>query len=323
MRATSAVREAVAVIGVAVIGLGGIGMHHARTLANEFADATLVMVVDPLADLARAVARQLGVRAALSCDDALADPAVDAVVIATPTPLHPELVVQAAVSGRHVFCEKPLGPEPELARHATNVARERGVRLQVGFQRRFDNDFVAAKECIAGGELGAVRLLRISHRNRVPPHPTGLVARLGSIFLDMTIHDFDSARWLVGDVNRLDAYATPHAALVVLTFENGAIGVIDNMRCAGYGFECGIEVVGSEATIRLGGRTAEAQLERLTAAGSHTPLPADHVERHVAAYREELRHFVGCIRSGVEPSVGGDDAVAALRLSLEAERCVA
>jgi myo-inositol 2-dehydrogenase/D-chiro-inositol 1-dehydrogenase len=234
---------------------------------------------------------------------------VEAVVIATPTPLHAEMGERAAGAGAHVFCEKPLSHDVQGGERATQAARASGVCLQVGFQRRFDPEFAAAKRQIDAGELGSVRLLRLSHRNRVPPHRTGLTERLGSLFVDMTIHDFDSARWLVGEVAEVSAFSAGDTALSVLRFEDGALGVIDNTRSAGYGFECSAELMGSEATLRIG--------------RDRRPPHADHIQRHRTAYLDELRHFVDCVRSGCEPTVGGDDAVAALRLSLAAERCAA
>jgi predicted dehydrogenase len=304
------------VIGVAVVGLGGIGLLHARNLAGHVPGevghvpgARLVRVVDSARELAEAGGAELGVPWSGSYEDSLADTAVAAVVIATPTPLHAEMVERAAGAGRHVFCEKPLSLDVEGGERATEAARASGVRLQVGFQRRFDPDFVAAKRQIDAAEIGTVRLLRISHRNRVPPHRTGLTERLGSLFVDMTIHDFDSARWLVGEVAEVSAFGAGDMALTVLRFDSEALGVIDNTRSAGYGFECSAELVGSEATLRIG--------------SNRRPLPADHIQRHRTAYLDELRHFVACIRSGAQPCVGGDDAVAALRLCLAAERCVA
>ena len=296
-------------IGVAVVGLGGIGLLHARNLVGHVPGARLVRVVDSARELAEGGGAELGVPWSSSYEDSLADPDVAAVVIATPTPLHAEMVERAAGDGRHVFCEKPLSLDVDGGERATEAARASGVCLQVGFQRRFDPDFVAAKRQIDAGEIGTVRLLRISHRNRVPPHRTGLTERLGSLFVDMTIHDFDTARWLVGEVADVSAFGAGDMALTVLRFDTGALGVIDNTRSAGYGFECSAELVGSEATLRIG--------------SNRRPLPADHIQRHRTAYLDELRHFVACIRSGVQPCVGGDDAVVALRLSLAAERCAA
>ena len=296
-------------IGVAVVGLGGIGLLHARNLVGHVPGARLVRVVDSARELAEDAGAELGVPWSGSYEDSLADPDVGAVVIATPTPLHAEMVEHAARAGTHAFCEKPLSLDLDGGRRATRSARASGVCLQVGFQRRFDPDFAAAKRQLEAGEIGTVRLLRLSHRNRVAPHRTGLRERLGSLFVDMTIHDFDSARWLVGEVAEVSAFSAGDTAVTVLRFERGALGVIDNTRSAGYGFECSAEIMGSEATLRVGNH--------------RLPLPADHIQRHRTAYLDELRHFVECIRSGAQPCVGGDDAVAALRLCLAAERCAA
>jgi predicted dehydrogenase len=310
-------------IGLAVIGLGAIGRLHARNLACEVPGARLVAVVDTIAERAESVAAELGARCLTSPAQAFADPEVLGVVIAVPSPLHAELVERAAAAGTHVFCEKPLGVDPEEAERAVAAARSAGIRLQVGFQRRFDADFVAAKKRIDSGALGTVQLVRIAHRNRTPPHPGDLADRLGSIFVDMTVHDLDSARWLVGEVDEVTAFERKRNAVTVLRFRCGALGVIDNSRHAGYGFECSAELVGTEATLRIGARGQPLDLDLLTAAGALSRVAEDHVERHLAAYRDELRHFVACLRDGVEPRVGGDDAVAALRLTHAAERCAA
>ena len=302
-------------------GLGAIGLLHARHIAHGVRGARLACVVDRDRGLADAAATELGTPALSSFDAALADPAVAAVVIATPTPLHAAMVEQAACAGKHVFCEKPLSLELESGRRASAAAATAGVRLQVGFQRRFDSDFVEAKGRIRAGEIGDPLLLRISHRNRVPPHGGGLAGRLGSAFVDMTIHDFDTALWLVGPVAVLRATAAAGSTVVVARFENGALGVIDNTRRAGYGFECAVELVGTRSTLRIGAGRRASGVERLSADGALSRLPADHIDCHRAAYLEELRQFVACVRSGAEPAVGGAESNAALALSLAAERC--
>jgi predicted dehydrogenase len=309
--------------GVAVAGLGAIGLLHARNLAHEVCGARLACVVDQDRALAEAAGGELGAPFSTSFDDTLADNAVAAVVIATPSPLHAEMVEQAARAGKHVFCEKPLSLDVASGERAAALASAAGVSLQVGFQRRFDAGFVEAQRLIAAGELGDVLLLRISHRNRVPPHNGPLGGRLGSPFVDMTIHDFDTALWLAGPVSEVSAFASTDSALVVVRFESGALGVIDNTRRAGYGYECGAELVGTRSTLRVGDRCRASGVERLTPAGAVTELPADHIERHRAAYLEELRHFVACVMSGTTPAVGGAEANAALALSLAAERCAA
>jgi predicted dehydrogenase len=310
-------------IRLAVIGVGAIGRVHARNLARHVPGAELVLVVDKVAELAEAAAAELGVGWSTSPEDALGEPGVSAIVVAVPTPFHAGLIEGAAAAGLHVFCEKPLALEPAAAQRAVSAARDAGVRLQVGFQRRFDPDFLAAKRHIDSGGVGAVQLLRIAHRNRTPPHETQLVERLGSIFVDMTVHDFDTARWLVGEVDEVTAFERKRNAVTVLRFTNGALGIVDNSRYAGYGFECSAEVVGTDSTLRIGGRGRPLDVDVLTTCGALSPVAEDHIERHLTAYRDELRHFFACLREGTEPSVVGEDAVAALELARSAERCVA
>jgi predicted dehydrogenase len=285
--------------------------------------AELALVVDQDAALAEAAAAELHAPWSASYDDVVRDPDLDAVVIATPTPLHARMVEQAAAAGKHVFCEKPLSLDVDSGLRATQAAEAADVALQVGFQRRFDADFQAARAHVEAGDLGQVQLIRITHRNRVPPHSGELTGRLGSAFVDMTIHDFDTARWLVGEIREVSAFTSSRTQVVVARFASGALGVIDNTRAAAYGFDCAVELMGERSTLRIGGQFRTQDVERLTPAGRTTPLPADHLQRHWPAYLEELRHFVACVRSGARPAVGGADSVAALELSLAAERCVA
>jgi myo-inositol 2-dehydrogenase/D-chiro-inositol 1-dehydrogenase len=309
-------------VGVAVAGLGEIGRLHARNLAGSVPHGRLVRVVDQVGELARELGSELEAAWSTSYDDALSDPRVDAIVIATPTPLHAEMVAGCAAAGKHAFCEKPLALEVRTARRAALAMRRAACRLQVGFQRRFDRDWLAAKALIDAGEVGEPRLLRVSHRNRAHPHG-GRTDRLGSVFVDMSVHDLDSARWLCGEVADLTAFGDERAALIVLHFESGALGVIDNAREAAYGFECNAEVVGSRATLRIGTSAASVDVERLTPGGRVVALPGDHIERHSDAYLAELSHFVECIESGAAPRVGGEEGVAALALALAAERACA
>ena len=281
----------------------------------------LALLVEQDAAAASAAGRELGVRWSPSYDDALADPAVDAVVIATPTPLHAGMAERAAAAGKHVFCEKPLSLDVDGGRRATAAAETAGTALQVGFQRRFDPDLLTARARVEAGDLGAIRLLRISHRNRVPPHEGELRSRLGSPFVDMTIHDFDTARWLAGEIAEVHAFEAGGATVVVARLEHGGLCVIDNTRSAAYGFDCAVELMGEHRTLRIGWSGGASGVEELAPGGRLVRLPADHVERHRAAYLEELRHFVECVAAGTAPGVGGGDSVAALELSLAAERC--
>jgi len=310
-------------IGVAVIGLGAIGRLHAANLARDTPGARLVMVVDKDAEVAERVSRGLGVPSSASVEDALGESGVSGVVIAAPSPVHADLVEAAAAAGLHVFCEKPLGVELAAAQRAVRAARAAGVRLQVGFQRRFDPGFMAAKRHIDSGKLGRIQLLRIAHRNRTAPHEGDLDGRLGSIFVDMTVHDMDSALWLAGAVDEVHAFERLRNTVTVLRFAAGGMGLIDNCRFAGYGFECSAELVGSDSTVRIGARGHSIDVDVLSSRGAVSRIADDNIERHSTAYRDELRHFVDCIRDEAEPCVAGEDAIAALQLALAAEQSAA
>jgi predicted dehydrogenase len=280
---------------VVVVGLGRIGRLHAGNLG-----AALAGVVDAVEPIARAAGERHGVPWSTSLEELV--PLADGVVIAAPTALHPPLVEQVAAAGLDVFCEKPLGFTEEDARRAVEAA----PRLQVGYQRRFDPDWLA----LSAADLGELALFRCSHRNAAPPGPA-----LGDVFVDVAVHDLDAARWLVGDVAELHAWERTGAACISLRFENGALGLIDVSRRAGYGFECAAELVGSRATMRIGAVTGT---ELLREGHSVRALPATHAERHAAAYRAELEHFVS--GGGGAPAATGADAAAALRLALLARR---
>src|SRR3954453_16651489 len=230
-------------VGVAVAGLGEIGRLRARHLADAGPRARLVLVVYRGATLARELGTELRASWSTSYRDALADPAVDAVVIATPTPAHAQMVIDAAGASKHAFCEKPLSLDERSGRAAARAMERAGRALQVGFHRRFDADWLAPKELVDAGEVGRVLLLRISHRNRAHPHG-GSAERLGSLFVDMSVHDMDSARWMCGGGAGVGGFGCGETAVTVLRFESGALGVIDNTRNAVYGFECAAEVMG-------------------------------------------------------------------------------
>jgi myo-inositol 2-dehydrogenase/D-chiro-inositol 1-dehydrogenase len=304
-------------LGVAVAGLGEIGRLHARNLAGCVPGARLVTVIDQDAETAAGLAAELRVLWSTSYERTLRDQEIEAVVIATSTPAHAAMVVAAAKAGRHVFCEKPLSVDAASGRLATQAMRDAGRCLQVGFQRRCDPDWAAAKRAIESGDVGDVRLLRISHRNREHPHG-GETRRLGSLFVDMAVHDMDAVRWLVGEARVVSALGGADAAVIVLELGEGALAVVDVVRTAVYGFECSAEVVGTTGTLRLDGRARG--LRRLSPGRVTAELPADHIACHGPAYRAELCEFVECVSSGRRPPAGGEDSVAALELALAAER---
>jgi myo-inositol 2-dehydrogenase/D-chiro-inositol 1-dehydrogenase len=315
---------------LAVVGLGRIGQLHARNLAGRTPGAELATVADPVGSLARNTAETLGTAWSTSFEDVLADPALDGVVIAAPTPEHAPMVEQAAAAGKHVFCEKPIALDLESTVRALEAAARAGVKLQVGFHRRFDPDWAAAAARIGAGELGRVYLFRTSLRDKRSPGPS-YVAGSGGFFVDVTIHDLDTARWLVGEVAEVTATGAAitdpsfaevgdiDTAVVILRFANGALGVIDNTRTAGYGYECSTEVVGSEATVRIGNHR-RVHAEWLTPGAATVDWVDDFTERFPLAYQRELEDFAAAIRDDRAPRVTGEDALAAFVLASACER---
>ena len=317
---------------IGIAGLGRLGRYHAENLAGRTPLIELVRVMDVVEPAARSTGERLGVRWSTAFDELLADPRVEAVVIATPTPFHAPMVEQAAAAGKHVFCEKPIAFELAPTLRAIEAARSAGVKLQIGFHRRFDPDWAAVKRRIAAGELGEVYLFRTSLRDMQPPS-LEYIKSCGGFFVDTTIHDFDIARFLIGEVDELSAFGAALAdpgiaalgdvdqAVVVLRFASGALGVIDNSRAAGYGYECSTEVLGSRATARIGYHR-RLNVEWLTPGAATRDYTEDFVERFPRAYLLEMEAFARAVRGEQPVEVTGEDGLAAYVLSEAAWRSV-
>ncbi|MEJ3652245.1 Gfo/Idh/MocA family oxidoreductase [Actinomycetes bacterium KLBMP 9759] len=311
---------------IGMAGLGRMGRIHAENLARG-ATTRLAAVYDADLALARTIGEELGVPAVTSFAELL--DAAPAVAIATPTATHAELTVAAAAAGKHVFCEKPISLDRATAVAAVEAVEKAGVVLQVGFHRRFDPDWVVAAERIHAGELGEVTLFRTTLRDMNPPNPAFL-AHSGGFFADVTVHDLDVARWLVGEVVEVTAHGAASdpafaeigdidTAVVVLRFANGALGVIDNSRSARYGYECSTEVMGTLATVRVDGAHRH-NYEWRTPGWASRDLLSNFGERHRLAYVAELEAFAHSVRSGEPAKVDGRAALAAFDLATAAER---
>jgi myo-inositol 2-dehydrogenase/D-chiro-inositol 1-dehydrogenase len=321
---------------VAILGAGRIGQVHARTIAHRIPGAAVVGVADPRVEAAEALAAELGIPRATSDASALiADPGVEAVLVCSSTDTHADLVIEAARAGKHIFCEKPL--DLDLARiDAVLAAVERaGVQLMLGFNRRFDPDFARVQALVAAGAIGRPEMLRITSRDPAPP-PAEYVAVSGGMFLDMTIHDFDMARFVMGEeVVELHTMAgvlvdpaigeagDVDSAVISLRFASGALGVIENSRRAVYGYDQRVEVLGS------GGRAANRNhaadsVQLADASGLRSPPLLDFfMQRYTAAYEAEIRAFVDAVRAGSPAPVGGHDGRMAVVLGLAAKRSLA
>jgi inositol 2-dehydrogenase len=314
---------------VALIGLGRMGRIHAANLAGRCRTAELAVVADTDARAAASAGAELDVPWTADVDGVLGDGTVQAVAVATPTAAHAGLVIRAAQTGKHVFCEKPIALDRAVTVRTVEAVAAAGVRFQVGFHRRFDPDWVAATRRIQAGEMGTPYLFRTSLRDMKPP-PVEFLTGSGGFFVDVTIHDLDTARWMVGEVVEVTAHGTAVAdpaireigdidtALVVLRFESGALGVIDNSRAAGYGYECSTEVMGELATTRID-RPQHRHYQWLTSAGATHLVNRDFEERYPLAYAEELEAFARCVRDDTEPRVTGLDALAAFDLATAAD----
>jgi myo-inositol 2-dehydrogenase / D-chiro-inositol 1-dehydrogenase len=317
-------------VGVAVIGSGRMGSFHAATLAHRIAGARLVAVADTAAGVACRMAAELGVeRAYTDLAEVLADSGVDAVVIAVPAHLHADLVVAAAAAGKSVFCEKPMALTLADADRVVGAARAAGVVLQVGFNRRFAADWRAARALLDAGRLGMPRLLRSVTRDPGGFNPVGVPQQ--TIFVETLIHDFDALRFLNPGAEAVEVYATADAlvapefrdeglldtAVVVVRFDNHAVGVAEACFEAVYGYDVRGEVFGSGGMVTLGGGRRTGMTFSDAEGQSVETVRSDQELLH-DAYVAEMTAFVRAVRTGGPAPVTGEDARAALAIALAA-----
>ncbi|MGI9645514.1 MAG: inositol 2-dehydrogenase [Ilumatobacteraceae bacterium] len=322
-------------LGVAVLGCGRIGRMHAEMLHNRVAGTRVSVVFDVMTDAATGVADATGARVAGSLDEAVAADDVDAVAICTSTDTHIDAIVAAATAGRTIFCEKPLSLDIDEVDRGLAAVADAGVRLQVGFNRRFDPSHKSVADAVAAGTVGDVHLCNITSRDPGPP-PVEYIKVSGGLFCDMTIHDFDMARYVTGsdvvDVFAKGAVRVDPAigeagdidtAVVVMTHENGAITTINNSRKATYGYDQRVEVFGS------GGKAASDNFHvwnGVVATGQgfvQPPLQHFFLERYEQSYLDQWASFVEMATTDGEPAVTGHDGRAPLLMGLAAGRSVA
>ena len=321
-----------ATLRVGVIGVGRIGRMHAELLARQVPGAALAMVHDAFAGAAEGVGDELGVPVAGNVEELLASPEVDAVAICASTETHADLLIAAAQAGKPAFCEKPISLDlPEVDRALAAIA-EAGIPVQIGFNRRFDPAHESVALAATDGTIGEVHLVRISSRDPAPP-PMEYVRGSGGIFLDMTIHDFDMARYVTGsevvevfargavrvDPGFADADDVD-TAVVTLTHENGCLTVIDNSRETAYGYDQRVEAFGALGMAASENPLAHTGIVR-TAGGTTAPaLPHFFLDRYVPSYVREWEAFVGAVRDGHAPAVTAADGRAPLVIGLAAWR---
>jgi myo-inositol 2-dehydrogenase/D-chiro-inositol 1-dehydrogenase len=312
--------QAQPIVRFGVIGAGRIGKIHAENLANRVDCAEVVAIADVDLRAAQETAARLRIPKVYADYQAiLQDPEINAVAICSSTNTHAQIVIEAAQAGKHIFCEKPIDHDLARIDAALAAVEQAGVQLQIGFNRRFDPNFAHVRAMIAAGKVGDPHILRITSRDPNPP-PASYVKVSGGMFLDMTIHDFDMARFLM-DSEVVEVYTAAgvmidpaigeagdvDTAVILLRFANGAIGTIDNSRKAIYGYDQRIEVFGSGGMLQANNNTPHNDLYA-DGEGVHAAKPLYFfLERYTDSFIAEMKAFVSSVQSGAAPSVSGRD----------------
>ena len=320
-------------INVGLIGTGRIGSLHSEYLAHRIPDANLVAVCSIVGRRAEKVASRLQIPAVFKDYRRIMDDgAIEAVVISSSTDTHTEMIEAAAAAGKQIFCEKPIDHDLGKIDSALAAVERAGVKLQVGFNRRFDPNFRRVREMVASGKIGDLHILRVTSRDPEPP-PIEYVKISGGMFLDMTIHDFDMARFIAGSEveeiyvkggvmvdPKIGEAGDIDTAVITLSFANGALGVIDNSRKAVYGYDQRVEVFGSEGMIAVSNNTPDSAVLS-NADGVHAPLPLFFfMERYTESYIAELRAFIECVQQDTDPPVTGIDGRVAVVMGYAARK---
>jgi myo-inositol 2-dehydrogenase / D-chiro-inositol 1-dehydrogenase len=310
---------------IGVLGAGRIGKIHGGNAATH-PKAKLIAVADPMPGAAEGLASQFGARA-MSPEEVIASPDVDAVLICTPTTTHADFIEAAVKAGKSVFCEKPVDLSSDRIRSCLSVVKASGKQLMIGFNRRFDPNFAELKRRIDAGAVGNVEIVTVLSRDPNPPH-AGYVGTSGGLFRDMMIHDLDMARFLLGE-DPIEVHAVGSSivdpaigaegdvdtAAVLLKTASGKIAQISNSRRATYGYDQRIEVHGSGGLIRAG-NMHRSTVEVATGAGFLAdPVQDFFLQRYGEAYRLELDAFITAVLNGTSPAPTGEDGLAAQLLA--------
>ena len=315
---------------VGVIGAGRIGKMHTENLVHGVPEAFVKAVASPHVDQDWAKSLSIPV---VAVDNAavIDDPEIEAVVITAPSGCHAELIGQAAASGKHVFCEKPVAFEPETIEEVLEAVGRAGIQLQVGFNRRSDPSLLDLMEAVSNGQIGDIHTVRVTNRDPKAP-PIDFVKRSGGLFFDFVIHDFDTVRFLSGS-EIVEVYAMGgvlvdpeigaagdiDTAVVSLRLASGALAVIDNSRQAVYGYDQRFEVFGSAGSVMVDNTTPSRRVVNTTD-GVVGRTPHDgFVSRYREAFVTELQSFLGAVRGETAVVAGAEDALAAVRAAVAAQ----
>ena len=324
-------------INIGIIGAGRIGRVHVESIRTQVADVAVKVLADPFMNEQTAEwAKQMGVeRVTKDYKEILADSAIDAVLICSSTDTHASISIEAIEAGKHVFCEKPVDHDIQKIKQVQAALREHPVKYQVGFNRRFDHNFAAVRNAVAEGRIGDSHIIRITSRDPEPPS-ADYINVSGGMFLDMTIHDFDMARFLAG-CNAKEIYVEAAAlvdpaigeagdvdtAVITMKMENGSLVTIDNSRKAVYGYDQRVEVFGSKGMVNVSNDTvSSAVVSSADGVTAEKPLYF-FLERYMQAYAGEIKSFVQAIERDGDTAVGIIDGLESVRMGLAAKKSLA
>ncbi len=323
-------------LNIGIIGAGRIGKVHMASITYNVPTARVLGITDVFKDGLQELADKYGIPKIYNdYKEMLADEEIDAVLVCSSTDTHADISIEAAEAGKHVFCEKPVDLTPEKVKAVIAAVEKAGVKLQVGFNRRFDHNFAHVRSLINDGKVGNLELIKITSRDPEPPSAE-YAAVSGGMFLDMTIHDFDMARFLAGsDVTEVYVNATclvdpaigeagdVDTAIINLKFANGALGVIDNSRRAAYGYDQRIEVFGSLGAAMAANDTP-TNVTVMNADGVSTDKPLYFfLERYMQSFRDEMIQFVDAVQNDKPTPTTGLDGLNSILVALAAKKSVA
>ena len=322
-------------LNIGIIGAGRIGKLHAQSICYNVPTAKVLGITDVYKDHLPALCEELGIEKIYdSYVEMLEDKDIDAVLVCSSTDTHADIAIAAAKAGKHVFCEKPVDLTPEKVQAVIDTVKEAGVKLQVGFNRRFDHNFSHIRELINEGKIGKLELVKITSRDPEPP-TAEYAAVSGGIFLDMTIHDFDMACFIAGsEVEEVYVNATclvdpaigeagdVDTAIINLKFKNGALGVIDNSRRAAYGYDQRVEAFGSLGAA-VAANDTPTNVTLMTNDGVSTDKPLYFfLERYMQSFRDEMIQFVDAVQNDKPTPTTGTDGLNAILIALAAKKSV-
>jgi len=322
-------------LNLGIIGAGRIGRVHAAALAYHIPSANVKIISDIRSEAAQEAAKEFGIPKACEDYQEILESDVEGVVICSSTDTHSRIIEEAAAHGKHIFCEKPIDLDLQKIENALKAVEKAGVTLQVGFNRRFDPNFKKIKDSILAGKIGTPQIVRITSRDPSPP-PLEYVKVSGGIFLDMTIHDFDMARFIAGEeidevfvhgANLIDPAIEKagdiDTAVVSIKYKNGALCTIDNSRKAVYGYDQRLEVFGSKGCL-ISENNTPTRTQLWDSNGQSQDLPLFFfLQRYTDSYVAEMQEFVNCVLDKKKPSCSGNDGLIAVVIGLAAKKSYA